>query len=765
MADINPNISGSTVDPKWIDGGPENPEPTFNIDDPTFSLPMPVMSGLASGFCERAAVVYGGTVGGQPWDNATSAAKANMVSCLAANLALGTVPNASMTNMFVSANTDFMPTRYNTTSNYMKGLDNMLTKLISAPGGYVRNVTGTDPTAFTFTTLANDAKSRSALPSVGSSATSVGSGGASYTSRFLPALPVVYPIHRKWMMDELKYTASGANTTYLHVPGDLAGYMIEANEYTSASTLSGVVSSYIYHTSATKTSQTVGQGGLNYPAYTNIHLDRESSGGAVTYTISAASPVAFGMLANWSGANSIETPLDIYMGAVRADLTDEGVWFIQNYYNSATSSWYDVPFYHSGTSTITVEQPNVVVASSYIVGSSAAVTFTASGVVDVESGTSIGSLDIRSGGTAYIDPGTTTAYKITSVTQCNIASGGSLAILTSGTTTGQRVTGSAYSNVHGGIALYNNYRRMMMFYDGLDQDSYVYESGGTLTNLPMHSGGRYYGLYVFGADAGAVNTTVSLSSSSNDHIMLGALIESGCTLTVTGSNTHIEGDVCVMPGATLVQTSGYISELYITSGATATIGARCEIVYVHSGGEAHFIDNCSIGSLLIDDGANINISGSDIVDGMIKNAEDNNMFGEVSISLYHQLQVSGISSGWNNSKTVSDMGAGNALFAGSAYSTAINTVRASISSAIIGTTATNPMYDITDAAYSGFGSSNIGGTIYSGYAALGQLSSCTVIYGAQALAVYPTDSGGTQIQDHYSSFRVRQFYEDPGKLY
>ena len=223
MADINPNISGSTVDPKWIDGGPENPEPTFNIDDPAFSLPMPVMSGLASGFCERAAVVYGGTVGGQPWDNATSAAKANAVSCLAANLALGTVPNASMTNMFVSANTDFMPTKYNTTSNYMKGLDNMLTKLISAPGGYVRNITGVTPAAFTFTTLANDAKSRSALPSVGSSATSVGSGGAAYTSRFMPALPVVYPIHRKWMLDELKYTAGQAVETRLE--GDAAGNM------------------------------------------------------------------------------------------------------------------------------------------------------------------------------------------------------------------------------------------------------------------------------------------------------------------------------------------------------------------------------------------------------------------------------------------------------------------------------------------------------------------------------------------------------------
>lgn len=223
MADINPNIpeeivvSGQTVtntaDPKWIDGGPENPSPAFDIDHPEFSLPMPVLVGLASGFCERAALVSGGSVGGQAWSGATDEAKDGIVSCMAANLALGTVPNASMTNMFSSASTDFMPTKYNTTSNYMKGLDNMLTKLIATPGGYVRNVTGSDPVAYSFTTLANDGRSRSNLPGVGSSATSVGSGGAAYTSRFMPALPIAYPLHRKWMLDELKYTGVDATLT------------------------------------------------------------------------------------------------------------------------------------------------------------------------------------------------------------------------------------------------------------------------------------------------------------------------------------------------------------------------------------------------------------------------------------------------------------------------------------------------------------------------------------------------------------------------
>lgn len=764
MADINPNIDGSTVDPKWIDGGPGNPEPTFDIDNPEFWLPMPVMSGLASGFCERAAIVSGGTVGGKTWDGATSGAKADVVSCLAANLALGVIPsNSAMTNMFSSANTDFMPTRHNATSNYMKGLDNMLTTLISAPGGYVRNVVGGTPSTYTFTTLANDGRSRSVV--AGSSATSVGSGGGAYTSRFLPALPSVYPIHRKWMLDELKYTATGADTTYLNAVSDLTGYLLKTNEVIEqAGNINSAISSYIYNSSAGLSSETVGGVATAQRAYTLLEFTRIVSGGT-NYTVSAASPIAYGMLAIWSGASTIESPIDVYFGAARAEDTDENLWFISNTYNSSTSSWYNVPFYHSGTSTITVTQPYVT-PSSYIIGSDAKITFTAQVPTSAwwEYGTMISCLDIKSGGIVYIDPGVSDAYRITSVGACNIDSGATLQLLHNGSSTFPRTSGSAYNSLIGGIGLYTNYRPVMTFYDGLGQASYIYESGGTLTQLPMHSGGRYYGLYVFGADNGPVQTEISLVSSVNEHIILGALIESGCTVTVANSETRIEGEVGVMPGAVLYQTDGYIATLRVASGATATIGSECLIAYVQSGGSLYLNNNCRLSYLDIDDGAKVYITGAAISDGVITNTDGNNMLGNVTINLYHQLQISGISSGWNTSMTATNRGAGNAQFAGTSYATPISGVRAAISSSVLATNATNPVYDITDAVYAGFGSSTVGGVAYSGYAVFGQLSSCTVTYGAQALAIYPTDSGGTDIQEHYSSFRVRQFYEDPGPL-
>jgi hypothetical protein len=754
MADINPNISGSTVDPKWIDGGPENPEPTFDIDKPSFWLPMTVLSGLASGFCERAAVISGGSVGGQAWEGTSASVKEGIVSCLAANLAKGVNPNTSMTNMFSSANTEMLPPRTSSTSHYMKSFDAMLTKL--ATGGYMRVVTGSEPTAYAFNTLSTDALARA--QNKGSAATSVGSSGGTYTSRFMNAFTIEYPIHRKWMLDELKYTATGADTTYLNAVGDLTGYLLGTNEVIeSAGTINSAVSSYIYNSSAGLSSETVGGVALNRQAYTLLEFTRIVSGGT-SYTISAASPIAYGMLATWSSAATIESPIDVYFGAARATDTDEDLWFISNTYNNTTSSWYNVPFYHSGTSTITVTQPYVT-PSSYIVGSEAKITFTAQATSDGwNDGTEISCLDIKSGGTVYIDPGVPDAYRITSVGACNIGSG---ATLNSGSSTFPRTSGSAYSNVLLGIGLYNNYRPIMTFYDGLDQASYIYESGGTLTQLPMHGGGRYYGLYVFGADNGPVQTEISLISSSNDHIMNGALIESGCTVTVTSPKTRIEGDVGVMPAAVLSQTDGYIATVRVASGATATIGSECFMVYVQSGGSLYLNDNCRLSFLYIDDGAKVYITGASISDGVITNTDGNDMLGNVTVNLYHQLQISGISSGWNTSITATNRGTGNAQFAGTSYATPISGVRAAISSAVLATNATNPIHDITDAVYSGFGSSTVGGVTYSGYAVFGQLGSCTVTYGAQALAIYPTDSGGMHVQDHYSSFRCRQFYKDP----
>ena len=224
MADfVNPNIpaeisSGGTTsvnssDPHWIDGGQSNPDPTFNIDDPTFWMPVTVLSGLASGFCERAAVVYGGTVGGQAWADASSDSKKDVVSCLAANLARGVTPNTAMTNMFSSADTEMLPPRINSTLNYMKSFDAMLTKLATKSGGYMRVITGSDPAAYTFATLSTDALARA--QNAGSAATSVGSSGGIYTSRFMNAYPIQYPIHRKWMLDELKYTSGSSVETTL----------------------------------------------------------------------------------------------------------------------------------------------------------------------------------------------------------------------------------------------------------------------------------------------------------------------------------------------------------------------------------------------------------------------------------------------------------------------------------------------------------------------------------------------------------------------
>lgn len=206
---INPNkpdsivIDGTTqtntADPKWIDWGPSYDAPTFDIDDPTMWTPMSVISGLASGFCERAAVVSGGTLANNVvWVNATTAARAAIVSKCAANIAKGTNP-ATIANMYATADaTMSAPIVGNTT--YMKTTDAMITSLIGA-GKYVK-ADGTDYTGFSdlITQATDNIPTESALQA------NIVSNGVGMDGTMYPAYPAEWAKQRKWLLDELKYT-------------------------------------------------------------------------------------------------------------------------------------------------------------------------------------------------------------------------------------------------------------------------------------------------------------------------------------------------------------------------------------------------------------------------------------------------------------------------------------------------------------------------------------------------------------------------------
>ena len=116
---------------KWIDGGPDNPAPEFNLDNPTMWMPMTVMNGLASGFMERAAVVSSTVTGFPSGLDITSASK------VAKNFAAG-VP---VTSIFSgTADPIFRaPTSPGASvSNYMVTVDSAICCLIST-GGFVNS--------------------------------------------------------------------------------------------------------------------------------------------------------------------------------------------------------------------------------------------------------------------------------------------------------------------------------------------------------------------------------------------------------------------------------------------------------------------------------------------------------------------------------------------------------------------------------------------------------------------------------------------------
>lgn len=452
----------------------------------------------------------------------------------------------------------------------------------------------------------------------------------------------------------------------------------------------------------------------------------------------------------WLGGTAAQTPLDIYIAAPRLNDTDPGLWFIPNYYNSSTSSWYNIPNYYSGTSTIDISNTSRY-ARRYVVGSGASITFTAPAVISSADAAEIDMLDIKSGGVVCVDPGSTGAFKVTSISYCNVESGGKLLFIENGSAVTTRDSGTVYKSPIF-IDLYTNYRTVADFYGGGFADGeYVYLEGGSLTRLPISSGNDPYGMYVLGADHGANSVRISIPSSQAE--LMQAVVESGCTAIVSGSVTRL-GAFGIMPGAVFSFTEGsMLGDLRIASGATANVAAWCEGVYVASGGKLYVTGSGHISDLEVEDGAEIYLTGKAVSDGDITNADDAQLVGAVTVRLFNPLPVSGISAGWNTSKTVTAQTSEDVLFAGSALATTTS-ARADVSASIKSAAAS--LKDITDPVYSGYGSSTVGGVAYKGYGVFGPLSSCNVVYGAKAIAMYPAGSS-TSVDSHYNEFYVRQF--------
>ena len=738
--------------------------PTFDVDNPTMWTPLSVISGRASGFCERRAVLDSefktGASTSKTWlqNDDTSAAiadRAAIVSNCMHNLALG----SDYAHLFYSsgANAIMAPIGSAAVSNYMTAMDSAITAIVSGTNVYVdENGSSYESTGrAAFDGLASSAYiTASAQSATGSSILRPSSGGGSSLKTTMAiGLPVEWAKERKWMLDELKYTGGGAASGYTSATWRLReNVLLTSNDIVNVSGISAAVSSYL---TSNYTNAAYGWDGYN----TTVLTFTRSSGAATTYTI-GSSWLAYGLVARWID-QTVHTPVNIYV--VPAAAWTDGVWFSPNYFSSSTaSSGYilNIKTYNSGAYTEIV--PADAIASKYLLLSGATVTFTtAQGVVS----NSLDVIDIQSGATAYIDIGEEGLERFTEVSAANVMQNGKLAIISGGSEI-IRSSGSTYRTLSEGFPIYcyHRYQSGDPYYDGgWGAGKYMYISGGAVTSLPVWSDSTPFGLYVFGADNGANAVTVSFNSSHYEDVIQVAQIESGCSVTITGSRSVMNA-VTVQPGAKLEISAGTVQMLTVQDSGTAIIHGYCDYLQVYSGAIVTISGSTAkVNHLTIEDGAVVNITADTVINGTICNLVTSDgdtsssvVVANVEVDLFHPIQFVGLSRGWNNSLSVTSETLDSIRYGryyGSAYNTAMTTITSSISAAL----ADNPIRDIQEYSATNLGSSHIGGTTYNGYSVFALLSSCTVVYGARVRAFYPVADLPGGITSHYDDFYVRQF--------
>ena len=210
---IDVHISGNTAN-----------TPTFDVDNPVMWTPLSVLSGLASGYCERRAVlnpifVTGTTVNEssvivnleKDWYTGGSDVRDEISRNFMHNLAVG---SSGDTNMYQSATNATMHMFGSAgASNYMTAMDSAITALVSGATTYRTSTGGAfgDLSVPAFSALASAASATAAETSYTSSApiSSVSqpvSNGGQFNARMAIGIPVEWAKERKWMLDELRWT-------------------------------------------------------------------------------------------------------------------------------------------------------------------------------------------------------------------------------------------------------------------------------------------------------------------------------------------------------------------------------------------------------------------------------------------------------------------------------------------------------------------------------------------------------------------------------
>jgi len=222
----------------------------FDLDDPHFTTPMSVISGLASGYCERKAAVSAAYAAAS-WT--TDAVKSNTVSRMAANIAInhdiGTVSAYGAGSETFQAPQSWTVGNPAQTKTFMDYFDHDLASLANmyvTRGGAAYN--GFEGLAIAASVRASSdaAVSHYAGYTPDTLAVSGGSGGAvgtsDYTGTFVPVFAAGWAVERRDMLEELRYSAGNTGITSNYY-GSGGTHYVEKYDIQGALPISDYVSS------------------------------------------------------------------------------------------------------------------------------------------------------------------------------------------------------------------------------------------------------------------------------------------------------------------------------------------------------------------------------------------------------------------------------------------------------------------------------------------------------------------------------------------
>ena len=228
----------------WIDKNTDPTSPnintgaTFNVNDPTFWPPESVLSGIASGLCERIAVAKVVSAGGTVAQGTTVSLSDNAVWTLGATTGItGNLTNSQVVSklekgianginiayMFGGGGDPFATVGSSAGNNYMRTVDSAIDSLIHIPDGYVNAATGA--AYVDFGALAEAARATANALQTEHPESSIAlptQNGGAYNKEFKIAYPVGWAKERKWMLDQLRYTGGGGTTVVIE-PKEILG--------------------------------------------------------------------------------------------------------------------------------------------------------------------------------------------------------------------------------------------------------------------------------------------------------------------------------------------------------------------------------------------------------------------------------------------------------------------------------------------------------------------------------------------------------------